>query len=42
VAVRTARGTETVDASLVDAVAPGDLLLVHAGTAIERLEPADG
>jgi hypothetical protein len=42
VAVRTARGTETVDASLVEAVAPGDLLLVHAGTAIERLEPGDG
>ena len=42
VAVRTARGTETVDASLVDAVVPGDLLLVHAGTAIERLEPDGG
>jgi hypothetical protein len=42
VAVRTARGEETVDASLVDAVAPGDLVLVHAGTAIERLEGGGG
>jgi hydrogenase maturation factor len=42
VAVRTARGVETVDASLVDAVEPGDLLLVHAGTAIERLDGGDG
>ncbi len=29
--------TETVDASLVDA-GPGDLLLVHAGVAITRLD----
>ena len=28
---------ETVDASLVDPVGPGDLLLVHAGVAIETL-----
>ena len=42
VAVRTARGEETVDATLVDAVAPGDLVLVHAGTAIERLDGGDG
>jgi hypothetical protein len=42
VAVRTARGAETVDASLVGDVAPGDLLLVHAGAAIERLGENDG
>lgn len=39
VAVRSARGVEEVDASLIGDPAPGDLLLVHAGTAIERLEP---
>ena len=42
VAVRTARGTETVDAALLASVAPGDLVLVHAGTAIERLEAGHG
>jgi hydrogenase maturation factor len=42
VAVRTARGVETVDVTLVGPVAPGDLVLVHAGTAIERLEGPDG
>jgi hydrogenase maturation factor len=31
----------TVETALVDPVAPGDRLLVHAGTAIARLE-ADG
>lgn len=36
--VRTAAGEETVMTLLVDPVAPGDLLLVHAGTAIARLE----
>jgi hypothetical protein len=36
--VRTARGTETVDAALVGTVAPGDLVLVHAGTAIARVD----
>jgi hypothetical protein len=41
-AVRTARGVETVDVTLVGPVAPGDLVLVHAGTAIERLEGPDG
>jgi hypothetical protein len=30
---------ESVDASLVDAVAPGDLLLVHAGVALTTLGP---
>jgi hydrogenase maturation factor len=30
--------TEEVDISLVDAVAPGDSLLVHGGVAIARLD----
>lgn len=34
--VRTARGVETVVTTLVGAVAVGDLVLVHAGTAISR------
>jgi hydrogenase assembly chaperone HypC/HupF len=29
---------ETVETALVEPVAPGDLLLVHAGTALARLE----
>ena len=29
--------TEEIDITLVDGVAPGDLLLVHGGTAIARL-----
>ncbi|MBE3558824.1 MAG: HypC/HybG/HupF family hydrogenase formation chaperone [Ktedonobacteraceae bacterium] len=29
---------EEIDVSLVDNVAPGDILLVHGGVAIERLE----
>jgi hypothetical protein len=37
--VRTASGVEDVATLLVDPVAPGDLLLVHAGTAITRVEP---
>ena len=32
--VRTARGIETVDGSLVEPLRPGDLVLVHAGTVI--------
>jgi hypothetical protein len=36
--VRTAQGIEEVSTALVDAVAPGDLLLVHAGMAITKLE----
>ena len=36
--VRTAAGEETVMTLLVAPVAPGDLLLIHAGTAIARLE----
>ncbi len=35
--VRTASGVEDVMTMLVDPVAPGDLLLVHAGTAIGRV-----
>jgi hydrogenase maturation factor len=31
---------ETVEVALVDPVVPGDTLLVHAGTALARLEPA--
>jgi hydrogenase maturation factor len=31
---------ETVEVALVDPVEPGDRLLVHAGTALTRLEPA--
>jgi hypothetical protein len=36
--VRTANGVETVATTLVDPVAAGELLLVHAGTAISRIE----
>lgn len=36
--VRTARGVETIATTLVEPVAPGDLVLVHAGTAISRVE----
>ncbi len=37
-AVRTANGVENVATTLVDPVAAGDLVLVHAGTAISRVE----
>jgi hypothetical protein len=36
--VRTAAGREPVDATLVGPVQAGDLLLVHAGTAIGRVD----
>jgi hypothetical protein len=36
--VRTARGVEKVVTALIDPVAVGELILVHAGTAICRLE----
>ncbi len=36
--VRTATGEELVNTLLVEPVAAGDLLLVHAGTAITRLD----
>lgn len=37
-AVRTERGVEDVVTALIDPVAAGELLLVHAGTAISRIE----
>ena len=42
-ALCAARGGEraSVEVALVGAVAPGDALLVHAGTALARLEDAD-
>ncbi len=36
--VRTATGEEAVDVTLVGEVAPGDLVLVHAGSAIARVD----
>ncbi|AMO62906.1 phosphoheptose isomerase [Mycolicibacterium phlei] len=36
--VRTARGTETVDTMMTGEVAEGDLVLVHAGMAISRVD----
>lgn len=33
-------GTAEVDVTLVDAVAPGHVLLIHGGVAIAHLEPA--
>jgi hypothetical protein len=36
-AVRTARGVENVMTALIDPVAAGELVLVHAGTAISRI-----
>jgi HupF/HypC family len=39
--VRTARGIEDVVTTLVDPVAPGELVLVHAGTAISHIEEED-
>ena len=32
---------ESVEIALVDAVAPGDALLVHAGTALARLDTTE-
>jgi hypothetical protein len=37
VLVRTAQGEEQIDTTLVGEVAPGDLLLVHAGSALARI-----
>jgi HupF/HypC family len=37
-AVRTARGFESVATALIDPVVAGELVLVHAGTAISRIE----
>jgi hypothetical protein len=36
--VRTAAGVEEIDTTLVGHVAPGDLVLVHAGTALTIVE----
>ena len=41
-AVRTARGVEDVVTTLIDPVAAGELVLVHAGTAISRVDERDG
>jgi hypothetical protein len=40
-AVRTARGVENVATALADPVAPGELILVHAGTAIGKVDEED-
>ena len=40
--VRTARGVENVVTTLIDPVAAGELVLVHAGTAISKLDEEDG
>jgi hypothetical protein len=37
-AVRTARGVENVVTTLIDPIAVGELVLVHAGTAISRVD----
>jgi phosphoheptose isomerase len=37
--VRTADGREHIDVTLIDPPSPGDLVLVHAGSAIARLDP---
>ena len=39
--VRDPQGTSTVDTLLVGALAPGDLVLLHAGTAIARVDAVD-
>jgi hydrogenase maturation factor len=36
--VRTAGGIERIDVNLVGLVGPGDLVLVHAGTAVALVE----
>jgi hypothetical protein len=38
--VRTAMGEEDVDVTVIGAVSPGDLVLVHAGAALVKLEGA--
>jgi hypothetical protein len=37
--VRTAAGEERIDVTLVTPLSPGDLVLVHAGAALTRLDP---
>lgn len=39
-AVRTATGEEDVDVTLVGDVTPGDLILIHAGMALTKVEPS--
>ncbi|HEY4026330.1 MAG TPA: SIS domain-containing protein [Candidatus Dormibacteraeota bacterium] len=39
--VRTAQGEEEADLSLVEPVAPGELVLVHGGVALERVRPIE-
>jgi D-sedoheptulose 7-phosphate isomerase len=39
--VRTAQGEEEADVTLVAPVAPGELLLVHGGVALERVKPIE-
>ncbi|OBF97180.1 hydrogenase assembly protein HupF [Mycobacterium sp. 852002-51152_SCH6134967] len=39
--VRTAEGEEWVDVTLIGNVAPNELVLLHAGTAISRVEPEE-
>ena len=41
-AVRTARGVENVITTLIDPVAVGELVLVHAGTAISKVDEEQG
>ena len=36
--VRTARGVEEIDTTLVDPLDPGALVLIHGGVAITRVE----
>lgn len=38
--VRTAEGSETIDVTLVQPVAPDELVLIHAGSAISRIDTA--
>lgn len=38
--VRTPRGTETVDTSLVDEPSSGDVVLIHAGSVLSVISPA--
>jgi hydrogenase maturation factor len=40
--VRTARGIENVVTTLVEPVAAGELVLVHAGTAISKVDEEEG
>jgi len=39
--VRTAQGEEEADVTLVAPVAPGELVLVHGGVALERVKPIE-